>query len=745
MVLGKRADYGDAKYAGVQVPFATDVPNTVESYGLCGFDFIVAPLVREEWRPPAPAVPQNGQLPSPLNRDDCLYINSSQWANQVVGQVSSWIEPDSPDPALRQASVAALKHQLGWAAHLGLQAVVLPAPSRPAASPNYAQVLNQALQGLTHMALWLTVPLVVPAEGAGAGAGGGAEGASPVGPGFVDGWEAWHQIRAQADHHNLLGAALLLGPTLPSPASLGRWAGEPVKALLLPTHVFSANKRGYPVLPKPHQELLAAFFKLGVQVVITGEACHAVPPPAAAAAAAPGAKQLNPLPPGLGAAVGAGPGASGGAPGSAAGGAASPALALGPNGEALGFTITDPGEVHPLRPYWEYLCFLFRRLEVVGEQERAEASYRDYLQVPLQPLQDNLESQTYETFEKDVQKYKLYEEAVYRALRDRHCPPPAKQAPNPVSLSELDAPSASGSGSGEASSSGRTAAGGKQGGRPTVTLMVVGAGRGPLVRASMRAAERAGAALRVYAVEKNPNAIVHIQQMLRAEGWEEAVTIVSADMRHWQAPELADILVSELLGSFGDNELSPECLDGAQRFLAPGGISIPAAYTSFLAPATSHKLHHDVKSYKDLEHFETPYVVRLHRHHLISPTQPLFTFVHPNTDAPIDNSRYASLTFTRDPAAGGAVLHGLAGYFECVLYEGVLLSIHPPSHSENMFSWFPIFFPLREPVYVAPGGKVEVQVWRCCSAHKVWYEWALTAPVAGPIHNVNGRSYWVGL
>ena len=29
----------------------------------------------------------------------------------------------------------------------------------------------------------------------------------------------------------------------------------------------------------------------------------------------------------------------------------------------------------------------------------------------------------------------------------------------------------------------------------------------------------------------------------------------------------ADILVSELLGSFGDNELSPECLDGAQTFL----------------------------------------------------------------------------------------------------------------------------------------------------------------------------------
>lgn len=38
-------------------------------------------------------------------------------------------------------------------------------------------------------------------------------------------------------------------------------------------------------------------------------------------------------------------------------------------------------------------------------------------------------------------------------------------------------------------------------------------------------------------------------------------------MRSLEIPELVDILISELLGSFGDNELSPECLDGAQRFL----------------------------------------------------------------------------------------------------------------------------------------------------------------------------------
>lgn len=45
------------------------------------------------------------------------------------------------------------------------------------------------------------------------------------------------------------------------------------------------------------------------------------------------------------------------------------------------------------------------------------------------------------------------------------------------------------------------------------------------------------------------------------------MNIVYGDMRKIELPEQVDIIVSELLGSFGDNELSPECLDGAMRFL----------------------------------------------------------------------------------------------------------------------------------------------------------------------------------
>lgn len=54
---------------------------------------------------------------------------------------------------------------------------------------------------------------------------------------------------------------------------------------------------------------------------------------------------------------------------------------------------------------------------------------------------------------------------------------------------------------------------------------------------------------------------------LKNNEWGDRVNVIAKDMRDWIAPEKADIIVSELLGSIGDNELSPECLDGAQKFL----------------------------------------------------------------------------------------------------------------------------------------------------------------------------------
>ena len=64
------------------------------------------------------------------------------------------------------------------------------------------------------------------------------------------------------------------------------------------------------------------------------------------------------------------------------------------------------------------------------------------------------------------------------------------------------------------------------------------------------------------------------------------------------------------------------------------------------------------------------------------------------------NTRSAKLTF-HIPHAG--VLHGLAGYFEAMLYGDVGLSIHPlrkDQISKDMLSWFPLFFPLKVWAYL---------------------------------------------
>uniref|UniRef100_A0A673KWM4 Protein arginine N-methyltransferase 5 n=1 Tax=Sinocyclocheilus rhinocerous TaxID=307959 RepID=A0A673KWM4_9TELE len=359
-----------------------------------------------------------------------------------------------------------------------------------------------------------------------------------------------------------------------------------------------------------------------------------------------------------------------------------------------------------LRSYLQYLEYLNQNRPAPNAYEHFAKGYEDYLQSPLQPLMDNLESQTYEVFEKDPIKYSQYQQAVYRCLLDRV---PEEQMETNVQV-----------------------------------LMVLGAGRGPLVNASLRAAKQAKRKLRVYAVEKNPNAVVTLENW-KFEEWGDQVTVVSCDMREWTAPEKADIIVSELLGSFGDNELSPECLDGAQHFLKDDGISIPCSYTSFLAPLSSSKLYNEVRGCRERDkdpecHFETPYVVRLHNFHQLADPKPCFTFVHPTTD--MNNNRYQCLRFS---IGCNSVLHGFAGYFEATLYKDVTLSIKPETHSPGMFSWFPILFPLKQPISLSCGDNVSVRFWRCNHGKKVWYEWAVTEPVCSAIHNPAGRSYTIGL
>lgn len=411
--------------------------------------------------------------------------------------------------------------------------------------------------------------------------------------------------------------------------------------------------------------------------------------------------------------------------------------------------------------------------------DRFGAGYQDYLQAPLQPLTVNLESITYEVFEKDPIKYAWYERAIARALHDWI--EQGKPTSNP---------------------DGR------------VVVAVVGAGRGPLVTRALKASEDVGVEIDMWALEKNPNAFVLLQRH-NANTWDDRVNLVKSDMRTWKGPirpaniepstrkyntdesseaqpddkrlkstsgsfagspsldstyllstndastqptpYKIDILISELLGSFADNELSPECLDGVQHLMNPvHGISIPQSYTAHLTPIAAPKLHADIThgmTSTTPHAAEIPYVVMFNAidylsttpaardsapsqpqspthsstsyakaHTMSSPTSPqppqsqqatpiietAWSFQHPNPSLPIHttinstpainnahNARTTTLTF---PVPNRGTCHGLAGYFETVLYKGVELSTNPntmDAKSEGMISWFPIYFPLK--------------------------------------------------
>lgn len=131
-----------------------------------------------------------------------------------------------------------------------------------------------------------------------------------------------------------------------------------------------------------------------------------------------------------------------------------------------------------------------------------------------------------------------------------------------------------------------------------IVVMYFGAGRGPLIRRALSAAKNAGAIIKVVALDKNPNAIVTLRNMIIDEGLEDTVTLIAGDMRNVNAEMLkGDILMSELLGSFGDNELSPECLIPTEKYLKPGGIYIPWSYTNFVLPLSSQVLWNEVMIY----------------------------------------------------------------------------------------------------------------------------------------------------
>lgn len=351
--------------------------------------------------------------------------------------------------------------------------------------------------------------------------------------------------------------------------------------------------------------------------------------------------------------------------------------------------------------YGEFINHISKRLEF-----NENSGFEDLLRFPLQPLHDNLDSTTYETFEKDPAKYVCYQKAIERALFDMD--PKADKK---------------------------------------IVLLIVGAGRGPLIRAALNASKNTGRKLRILVVEKNPNAIVTLSSIINEMWKHEDIKLISKDMRNVELKEKADILVSELLGSLGDNELSPECLDGAQRLLKPNGISIPCNSKAYLRPVMANRVYSSIRdmgnnnrSRKVYESAtEVNWLAYLSSVYYIDEAKELWCFDHPNKSEVIDNNRNNSLKFSTQL---DCMLHGFAGYFTSQLYKEIEISILPTTHTQYMGSWYSMFLPLSSPILLKSGEEFSAEIWRKVEPDKfVWYEWQVKHP-DGTISDKMNKDGW---
>ena len=89
-----------------------------------------------------------------------------------------------------------------------------------------------------------------------------------------DTWDWWNRFRLTANSEKRLGLALELTADLPDAPEIARWLGEPVRCLVIPTHLFITNKKGFPVVSKAHQTVIRQFLRQKTRILITGAQDH---------------------------------------------------------------------------------------------------------------------------------------------------------------------------------------------------------------------------------------------------------------------------------------------------------------------------------------------------------------------------------------------------------------------------------------------------------------------------------------
>ncbi|QBM89537.1 protein arginine N-methyltransferase 5 [Metschnikowia aff. pulcherrima] len=261
--------------------------------------------------------------------------------------------------------------------------------------------------------------------------------------------------------------------------------------------------------------------------------------------------------------------------------------------------------------------------------------YSDMLIDPLQPLSVDMNLDVYETFERDRTKYEQYELAIELAISD---------------LGHM---------------------------HNRLHILVIGPGRGPLLEMVMK---HARADDKVVAIEKNSKC--HPVLLNICNRWPQNVELIAGDVRALDRSVLGtfDLVVSELLGSFGCNEAAPEILDVFREF---SPVIIPQEFRSFAQPIYTN-LNIDLASSR-------PYLIKLNSFYPVGEIAEVFEFLYPGKN---NLNRQKGVHFM---SGSGETANAIYGYFEAVLYGPYKIGILPEQSSlEYCTSWFPVLFHIHK-------------------------------------------------
>lgn len=343
-----------------------------------------------------------------------------------------------------------------------------------------------------------------------------------------------------------------------------------------------------------------------------------------------------------------------------------------------------------------YLTHLIsQKHKPLGTMDRFAFHHNDVLLPPLQPLATNLDNHTYEVFGQDPVKYEKYKGAIKLALHN---------------LIEKGQPG-------------------------LLNIAMVGAGTGLIVDQLIKVIDELGIGPKVgklSILEKNPCALIDLH--LKYDTISLPVEIIAQDMRSWNPPQAYHLIVSELLGSFGCNELSPECLSSLHQDLHPQGVMIPQSYESWCSLAAYPKLY-QMLQHGDRINMEKHFVVRPKEYQLLAAPQKLWSFHHPYVNS------FQQSTTVQFPIHHKTTIHAIMGYFNATLYGTITINnmLDTGLETPDMTSWFPIVFPVQLPQYVMDQSVVDVTMSRNVDGVRVWYEWALQSScwleVGGKKHN----------